>query len=448
VSAPTIKKFSLNERPTASDLNTIYSTLSGKFGSLDATDFFYPLVMNGDIDMVGNRLLRVRELFGILNMEEFGTDEEGFKNAVNDLGSTGGVVLIPRSTTLTFTDSAKVKSTGSQIYIIGSGHSSQIFMANDSDDNAIVFDGCSQFHLSNLYINGNSANNSSGAGVVVRNARDFQISNVWIGASSSTGVTDSGIVVENSTHFTIKRNWIRNPGKHGIVLDEQSRDFNVTQNLVDMAGSNTTSGQHGVLVQNDCQDGTIDSNTLSNLAYAGVFVSDATNLTVAYNQVHNFGNRVQRFTNHGGITVRGASEDRRTSGVNVMGNRSTGGQFGITIGAHVIATNITGNYVLGNSARALDFTGRGTSQVNFRGNMCMGISNNGRVDFGDSLSVATIAVGVSNLPIQAIHLTWDVFPPSTVTDAVLGARYKGVTIYCYSAAAIAGVQTAWYTIEV
>jgi len=447
MSAPTIKKFSLKERPTHDDLNTIYSTFAAKFGNLKGDDFFYPVIFNGDIDLAGNRLLRARELMGILNVEEFGTDEDGFASAINDL-SAGGVIWIPRSTTIQLTDSIKLKANRSKVYIIGSGFSSQIFMANGSDDDAIVIEGANQFHLSNFYINGNSANNSSGGGIVVRNSKDFVIDKVWVGNGSTTGVTDSSISCTNCSDFKIERCWLRNPKKNGIVLDEGSRGFTVSQVLVDMTNGNTTFGQHGILVQNQTRDGAIHSNTLRNLGYGGVFVGDADNVAVTYNQIHGNGNNTGRIANHAGVTVRGTSASVKSTGVAVTGNRCTGAQIGVSVGSHVKDCNVTGNYVRDNT-QPIEYTGAGTSRVNFRGNMALEMSNNGRVTFKANKSVTKIDIGVTQLPIQAIHATWDVFPPSLVKNSVLGARYKGQTIFFYNSSKLAGGNfSAWYTIEI
>lgn len=453
--APTIKKFSLKERPTADDLNTIYSTFAAKFGALNGDDFFYPLIFGGDLDLAGNRLLRVRELFGILNMEEYGTDAEAFEGAISSLDA-GGVILIPRNTTIQLSKSIRVSGTRSRIYIIGSGHSSQIQMQANSDDDAIVIEGSRRFRLANFYINGNRANNSSGRGIYLSESEDFEISNVWIGDGTTTGVCGNGIEAKRCSDFIIKKNWIRNNKQHGIYIGEECSNWSVSQNFIDQDGNPNSGasavGGFGIKVTARAANGTISDNTIKNMRWDGMSIDNGSqHITIHNNTVNGFGNDTVTqpgWTEFCGIITGSNSEQNPCMGITISGNVCTGGQIGIGVSAHVHGCLVTGNYVRGNSVRPLGYWGSDKTTVTFRGNMCMNMSNNGRFSFGTGLSITALNIGVSNLPIQAIHATWDVYPSGVLKNCVLGARYTGTTVYFYNSSAITGTRNFWYTIEV
>jgi len=454
MSAPTIKKFSLKERPTASDLNTIYSTLAGKFGSLAGNDFFFPLIMQGDIDLAGNRLLRVREMFGILNMEEFGTDENGFENAINSI-ENGGVIVLPRNTTVNLSRGIKIRGNRSRIYIVGSGHSSVIKMANNSDDTAIVVDGCFRFRIMNLMINGNRANMNSGHGIHCRNCDDFEITNVWVGDSSTTGVKSHGMLMEGCKHFSIKRNWIRYHKSHGIRCDDSCDDFNISQNFISQYNSSADPDNYsgrGIHVTGNSKNFNIIGNTVQDISWGGIFVQESSFGRVAYNTVRRFGYDTTTYPDgYVGVNLAG-DQGSPAEGISVVGNTVTGANgvsVGIGVGAFVNDFTVLGNYCRG-QAKPLRYWGGSNSRGTFSGNMVMDIPNNGRTTFTAAKSVTIVDTGVTYLPIQAIHATWDVFPPSNVKGCVLGARYVANSgkIYFYNSSALAGSNDAWYTAEV
>lgn len=447
MAAPTIKVFTPKERPTAGDLNQIYQTLAAKFGSLDGSDFMYPFIMGGDLDMGGNSLLRVKELFGILNLEEYGTDEEAFNNAINDLES-GGLILIPRNTTITLNRGLKMRNNRNRVYIVGCGFSSQIKIADGADEDAIQVDGCHSFKISNLFINGNKSAQSAGHGISIRGSDEFEISNCWIGDSPTTGTKHSGIKVTHSKHFSISRCWVKNPS-HTCIHIEDSEDYSVTNCMMTMAGDNTVRGHDGVLVR-DSASGSITGCHIRDIAGNGINFRDVSTTKVSGNAIRGFGNKPISGHRHG-IVVYGTDLDDPSSGVSVIGNTATGGAdsntTGITVGGGVVGCNVVANYCLGNGKSLRHYPGE-IGRANFRGNICMKSSHHGRSVFQNAASVTTLRVGEEGLPIGAIHATWDVWPPSTVKKCVLGARYYGTVISFYNSSALTGSNTFWYSIEV
>ena len=446
-----LKILDKNEELTNDDLNTIFSTLAAKFGSIQGSEFMYPFVPDGDFDLGGNSLVNAREIFDIIDVSQLGSDDSAWDQAVSEL-SSGGMILIPRDTEMLMPRGLKIRKNRNRIYVLGQGYTSQIKMANDSDDHAITVDGCFRFRLSNFRINGNRENNLSGHGIWVNEGEDFEISNVWIGSGSTTGMAGSGIFVTKSKHFAIKRSWIRNPKRHGVHIENRCEDFTISQVLVSQlnnpndSNGNQTGGD-GIRVSNECVDGTIDCNKIYDIASQGIVVQTSSNIHVEDNRVRRVGGYAIT-PEMSGILVSGDRESDRAEGVSIMGNVSTENPVGITVGAHVTG-KVLGNYVRGNTTAPLKDTSGNTSAVTFRDNVCMEKAHHRVETMSAGASFLDIDVGVSNLPIQAILATWRYDgDTSDLQDSVLGARYHGQTVTIYTANTLTGAADVNVSIEV
>lgn len=460
MAAPTIPLFAKGERPTADKLNTIFSTLSNMFGALSGSDFNYPLVLNGDLDMDGNRLLGVREIFGILNIDEFGADSQAFDDAVSNL-SGGGLIFIPRNTTVTLSRGIKIGSTRNRVYILGSGASSVLKLGAGTDDAVISMDGSRRFAISNLTIDGNSDNNESGVGIQCRQCREFEIRNVWIGNDASSGMASDGIYCQNSSNFTIKRAWIRNPKGHAINVSGCD-DFNILHVTMDSTGQgnddygNMTGSDSHIFMHSGSTNGRVVACTSLLSPQGCIYVTDCDHITVGPgNMCYDW---AQRTTTKpvAALSAGHASTDENdpNEGIVFVGNHLDGNNQAQTYGIGV--TGRVYGQVIGNSMRRLAHTHPMWAdpdtdvRVDFRNNMIMNVPSHGKMSFLAAAQITQLDIGVSNLPLASIQATWNLTSgsPITLKNSVIGARYSGKTITFYNSSAIAGVTDFWYSIEV
>lgn len=442
MSAPVIKVFAPGEKPTNEDINTVLSTLANKFGNLDGTDFFWPLTLPGDLNLGGNRLLRAREIFGILNMTEFGADETAFETAITDL-SGGGIIFIPRDTTITVSRAIKVRGNRSRIYIIGSGHTSRIKLDDDADDDVLTFDGASRFRVSNLFIDGNRGNNSVGHGIRLKNCTDFEISGCWIGgqvsAPADAGCAQASILMDGCDRFVVSGNWIRDGVGPGIVVSS-CRDGVIKANSIRDMSSPDGVGRvgYGIYLE-DSESIRVTANSVSDCAWDGCSAVNCQNVRISYNTFR----RV-----NAGVFFQGESADESSYGCVAHGNTVAESEKGIVGGSYTYGV-ISSNQVRSNTTPLIMSDSASLDLVN---NQCMDVANHGVVTMGSGNTFIDLDIGVSNLPIRAIHATWKY--GSTVADltrCVLGAVYQAngpgiVTFY-------AGTNTLtdkdiWYSIYV
>lgn len=397
MSAPVIIPFAKNEKPTAERINTIHQALSGKFGNLDGTDILWPFVSQGDMDLNGQRLLRVREVLSILNMEEFGTDESAFDQAIGEL-TGGGIIFLPRNTTITLTRAIKIPSNRQKIYIIGSGHSSQIKMADSADDPAIVLDGCRRCRVSNLFINGNNDNNVTGSGIRASNASEFEISNVWIGSTApSEGTAGPGIKAINCSDFAVKRCWIRNAKGPGVQVVDGCKGFDIEQVTVTDSLDSTDFDGDGIFVDRS-SDGRIHGNQIERVASSGIKVTGCQNVRTYTNAV-----RVET-SEKDGIFINGESELKVSRGIIVNANQVQGFAAGVRVGSFVEGQVLSNNVQLNDDPLLYD--GKETSRVMFRNNLAFFAASHGIATIPSGQVSVDIDLGKSHLPIQAVHATW------------------------------------------
>jgi hypothetical protein len=438
------------EELTADDLNTIFQAMANRFGQVEGTDLQYPFIAGGDFDLGGNKMVGAREIFEVINLEEFGSDDSAFGLALSEL-SSGGMILLPSNSTITMSRGLKVRENRNRLWIMGQGHSSKIQMASNSDDHALSFDGCFRFRVSNLQIDGNADNNVTGHGIWVNESQDFEINNVWIGSGSASGVAGSGIVLDRCSDFSVKRSWIRNPRRHGILVEDECEGFNITQVFIthlnnpnDAAGN--PAGGDGILLRDQCIDGLVDSCTIRDINLRGIAVRDCTNIRLAYNTVRR--NSIYTVTGkEAGIQVGGTSEDIKCEGATVFGNTSTENVIGIEVGSYVTG-QIMCNYCRGNSGSNI-VSDSDSARVTLRDNKCLDVAHHGKVQFPAGVTFVDLDVGVASLPIQAIVATWNYTGDLVdLTDAVLGTRYTGQTITFYTASTLAIATDCYYSVEV
>lgn len=458
MAAPVVPLLNNKQRPTFEVLNQIFGLLSGKFGSLDGTDFAYPLILVGDFDLNGNALLGVKEIFGIQNLEQFGTDETAASTVVNLL-SGGGVMFIPRDTTITLNRGIKIGSNRNRIYIVGSGPSSVLRLASNADDNVISMDGSRRFRISNLLIDGNSDNNASGSGIVCRDCSEFEISNVWIGESPATGAPSRAIEIVGSRDWSVKRCWIANPRDVGILVGDRCRNWTISQVTID--SSDQPSDDFGVITGlshlkiegDETKNGLVEAFTSLSCPRDGISILGGEHVRVGPGcYVHDYG--IANLWDHAGIISTGASAVGSTAkrGITIVGNFVDGNGNPNTKGIVIAGQTqgaVQGNQVINTAKEPLFRANSGDIQVDFRDNGVMNVANHGKYQFLVGSQKTYLTLGVSNLPIGAIQATWNYTGiPSSIKDQVLGAMYFGKTVVFYSATPVVAGSDFWYSVEI
>lgn len=417
MSAPSIKIFVMGEKPSVEDLNAVFGALAGKFGSLDGTDFFWPLPLAGDLDLEGNRLLRAREIFGNLNMEEYGSDETAFEAAINEL-TTGGLIFIPRNTTITLSRAIKIRSNRNRVNVIGSGHSSVIRMADGGDDSIFSIDGAGRFRLSGFMLDGNKGNNTVGHGIRVKNAEDFEISNLWIGGTVSApgdaGTAAAAIQIENCAQFSVKRNWIRDCVGGGIIL-RNSDDFTVSENTIrDISESgDLPSDEKGTGIAGfRCSNGRIYGNGIRDVDDDGISMEACSSMRASANSVSSGAN---------GVVVSGVSEDDPSYGIFITGNSVRDCDVGLVVGGNVFGQAVANNLRLNVAPITYDKS----SVFGLSNNLVMDIASHSTQTMASGTLRTNINIGVSHLPIQGIQATWKHSGDALfLKNSVLGAVYE------------------------
>lgn len=440
---PIVKVFSTGEKPTAEDFSSALQILAGQFGGLAGRHFMWPLTLAGDIDMSGNRMLRVREMFGALNLEEYGSDQQAFDQAINELGG-GGVIFVPRNNVIELSRAIKVRSNRRRVSIYGSGHSSQLKLADGSDDPVISLDGAARFTISNVFVNGNKLNNTVGNGFRIVECEDFVIENLWIGGTVSSpgdaGTAQASISIENCRNFTIRNLWISDSVGPAIRLNS-CENFQISGCSIKDASNPEDRGDQGTGIRIiNSSGGKVHSNDISGMARDGVTVFECDDIRV-------FGNRIRNCANSG-FHCQGESSIARSSGVFVQGNHISGCEVGLSLGSWVYG-QVSGNSVRGN---VTPISKSEAGIWSLQNNQAMDVKNHGVVTMPANSIYVDLDVGVSGLPIESIQATWKYDGSVTfLQDSVLGAVYAvngEKTVTFYSATGIAQDVDIFYSINV
>jgi hypothetical protein len=173
------------EVPTFTKLNLLTSVLANKFaGGITGADLKYPFQLAGNLDLNGYTVVNFGS--GLANVR-FASAFASIQDAVDDLGSGGGIVFVPAGTfTLPSTlEMASSTSTGySRVSIVGSGYSTVLKAATGfTAGNSVVrmakpgF-GSEYMQLANCLIDCNSQGNVQG--IHAGGTSNSSVSNVFV----------------------------------------------------------------------------------------------------------------------------------------------------------------------------------------------------------------------------------------------------------------------------
>ncbi|MFC1658223.1 right-handed parallel beta-helix repeat-containing protein [Candidatus Omnitrophota bacterium] len=199
------------------------------------------------------------------------SDEEQIENAIQDLETTGGTILLLEGTyniSSTINIAASDTTALSNISLVGSGNSTKLFLTNSANCDLIqIGDGgtttVTGVVIANLQIDGNRANNTSGNGIYFnQDVHQSRVQNTWIHDCDDDGILLYGDP-DGCTYNLIQGNDIRN-NDSACIGDQYSEYAIISHNVI--YGTNT--GISALYCVNDL----IANNDISGTTNTGVYI--------------------------------------------------------------------------------------------------------------------------------------------------------------------------------
>lgn len=270
---------------------------------------------------------------------KYGSSTGGIQEAINDLPTAGGTVVLSGGTT--YSTSAAI-TVANDVHIRGAGVGASIVKgANGTTHSIFAPSSTSRISFRDLTVDGNSANRTTGSGISLTGTTDVRIENC-----AFQNIDLSGVRLENST---TTRTWIRNCKFTGCNANNSSGDACIQ-------GHGNPAAHSYVWVENNyCdtyEDAAIRFDTatdiwISNNRVVGPFSSGEEGIVLGYGTRAVLEGNVVSDNNGSGILY-GTSTLATTRGIRIANNLCYDNNNGIKVEWQATNAAITGLTLSGN----------------------------------------------------------------------------------------------------
>lgn len=381
------------------------------------------------------------------NGKIFPVTEKGFKDAINDLNHTGGVVYLPANTTISLTHSIEIGH--DNITIIGSGRRTNITQTVNNK-NAFVVSGATNCVFRDFFVRCADDTGTNMAFNIDSSAHRTLVDNVYI-----ENFGNNGIQVSSSDQVTITNCHIYDCGTGTgansaiYVLASTFGDFSNNIIWECYGGITLSNGDRCVISDNNIKgneyeavaleagsnDNTVSGNVLAECKHHGLYIDASSYNLITGNQI--VANDYDNTATYDGINISGTS-----STTTIVGNRigdNDNYEIHLDSSATIASTVIVGNQMHGSDrVGLLKYDGTGVTATVIQANDGMVTESWGRKNCTDKV---TIAHNLSFTPTSVVAVCE--YPGIIVSVDNIGATNFRVKLRSHTGGVVNNIRVYW-----